>query len=581
MIKHWKAFCVTIALLLPVMWGCGKKEATLARIGKQITISVEDFREANTRFRKGESFEEDLEKLKTELKEMIDSKLILLGAYEAGYDQDSTVLAEKQSAEIQESIQKLYQHEIVNKYVLESDIRDYYIKTGRQVVVRNILIEVPPQSDSVVVDLIKRDAEALLRKLRNGESFEFLASKHSQDRRTAINGGLIGTLKYADIGDPIQEAAFSMKQGEISDIIQTKKGFNILKVEEIQNIDQKPYFDAREGIKSAIARHKRQAINEYAGKYWDKLKESKKVQLYNENIDSVFQIIITWNTFITDSVLTGLADLPDSIRNMTLLSYKGGEVKVSDFEHWIKQVMVEPDIRGGITRMRTFEKMLDNLLMGDLLYETAKQKGLDEYPDVQKKVRKAYERKMIQLFIQREIWGTIDPSEEDIVQYYREHIEDKYTQPSRYQLQEIVVETEELAEQIVAWAKAGQRFSTLVQKYSVKPGKERNQGIEENVTKKRKPKHFAYADSLSVGDIGGPIKLRENRYSVIKVLERTAPSPRPFEKIKGRVRIHLTNDIKRERKSQWLEDKRAAVNIMTDDAKLEEILESYYGDESS
>jgi len=580
MIKRLTASCMLIVYFMLVVWGCGKNEATLARIGKRITISVDDFQKSNTLFRKSDSLEKDLETLHTKLDEMIDTKLILLGAYEAGYDQDSIIVETKKAAQNKESIQKLYQHEIVNKYVHESDIRDFYSKTGYQVVISTILIEVPPKSDSVVVSLIRKDAETLLKKLHNGESFELLASKYSQDRRTAINGGRVGTLEYTRIGDPIQEAAFSMKPGEISDILQTEKGFNILKVNEIKKIDQKPYMEIRKKIKSSIVNYKKQQINEYAIQYWNDLKKKNGVCLQTENLDTLFKIMRTWNTFITDSVLNGLDNLPDTLKNMTLITYRGGIVTIPDYKDWLIRIIGRPEIRGGIPQRRFLERMMDNLLMERLLYNAAKKKGLHNHPDVKREVLKAYERKMIQLFTEREIWGPIDPSEKEISEYYQIHLKEKYTPPVRYKLQEIVVETEELANQIVAWAKQGQPFSSLVQKHSIKPGKERNQGLEENVTKKRKPIHFACANSLLVGDIGGPLKLRENRYSIIKVLERIEPDPRPFNKIKSRVRMHLINSIKKDRKREWLEAKHSAVHIEIDEAVLKNILNSYYSEKS-
>ena len=567
----------TLALLL--IWNCGKKQAVLAKIGTEMTISMQEFEEANARFRKGESREDDYKALKTKLDEMIETKLILMGAYEAGYDQDSTVMLTKQNTKIQHAMQKLYQRDVVNKYVRESDIRDYYVKTGREVVLRNIFLPIPQNSDSIEVVLIRQDAESILKKLDAGEDFEFLASRYSKDRQTAINGGLVGTLKYSTIGDPIQEAAFSMKAGEVSGIIENQQGFNIIKVEEVHEIEQKPYQEVRESIQQKVFRSKRDQIRQFADQYWDKLKIKAGVQLQSENIDSLVHIMSPWNTYLKDSVLAGLSELPDSILNMDLVLYNNSRVTVSEFKNWFQRV-VGPEIRGRITSAKTLENMLDNLLMGELLYDVAKKKRLHRLPEVVSATRKAAERKMIQLFIDQVIWGDIDLTDEELMEYYQKHLDDKYTPPKKYKLQEIVVETEELANQVTAWAKAGQNFTTLVMNHSIKPGKDTNQGVENNVTRRRKPKQFACADSMSVGDISDPIKLSEKRYSIIKVLDVDRSKPKSFDEVKVRVRVHKSNEIKKERKAKWLEDKKRSVNIVIDEKRLESFLESIYADAS-
>ncbi|MEZ5025105.1 MAG: peptidylprolyl isomerase [Chitinophagales bacterium] len=75
-------------------------------------------------------------------------------------------------------------------------------------------------------------AEEILARLRKGESFDLLASLYSQDLGSAQQGGL---LDWAPRGTYVKEfegAAFKLKNGEISDVVETPFGFHIIQMVE-------------------------------------------------------------------------------------------------------------------------------------------------------------------------------------------------------------------------------------------------------------------------------------------------------------------------------------------------------------
>ena len=346
MLQRGSILLMITGLSILIIAGCGKKDPVLSQIGDKIKITETDFREANPRFSTGESRKEDLDKLRSSLNSMIDTELMLLGAYAEKFDQDSSVLAVRDASEKRVAMQELYDHEVVDKCIRESDIRDYYAKSGKQVTIRNIFLEFD-SGDSIEIVLKKKDAENLLKKLRTGEEFEMLASRYSDDRTTAIKGGLVGALKYTKPGDPVQEAAFSMKQGEKSGIIEGKNGLNIIKIDKVEKLPQKPYSEMREEIKRKLFQAKRREIINTANEYWKNIKLKKQVVLQKENIDTLLTIMKPWKTYMRDSVLAGFENLPDSVRMMKLVIYDDSDVTLSEFGSWIKTVM-EEQIRGGM-----------------------------------------------------------------------------------------------------------------------------------------------------------------------------------------------------------------------------------------
>ena len=90
-------------------------------------------------------------------------------------------------------------------------------------------------------------AESIRQQLLNGASFEELAKKESNDPIAATKGGDLSTFGRGEMIPEVDQAAFAMKPGEISDVIRTKMGFIILKVEshETVTVEAPPPIDSK------------------------------------------------------------------------------------------------------------------------------------------------------------------------------------------------------------------------------------------------------------------------------------------------------------------------------------------------
>jgi len=78
----------------------------------------------------------------------------------------------------------------------------------------------------------KEEAKGLIgdldKKAKAGDDFEELAKAYS-DCPTAENGGDLGFFKKGRMVKPFEDAAFALEPGQVSDVVETKFGFHVIK----------------------------------------------------------------------------------------------------------------------------------------------------------------------------------------------------------------------------------------------------------------------------------------------------------------------------------------------------------------
>lgn len=87
-------------------------------------------------------------------------------------------------------------------------------------------------ADHILVE-DEKTAKEVKEKLDNGADFAELAKEYSKDTGNADKGGALGEFKKADMVPQFSEKAFSMKEGEISDPVETQFGWHIIKLNKI------------------------------------------------------------------------------------------------------------------------------------------------------------------------------------------------------------------------------------------------------------------------------------------------------------------------------------------------------------
>jgi len=106
-----------------------------------------------------------------------------------------------------------------------------------QVKTRRLLIKVEKDADEKTKAAARLKAEGLLARAKAGQDFAALARQFTEDKATAAQGGDLGYNPRGRLEKALDTAAFALKQGDISDVLETDSGFEILKVEGVRKGD--------------------------------------------------------------------------------------------------------------------------------------------------------------------------------------------------------------------------------------------------------------------------------------------------------------------------------------------------------
>ena len=88
-----------------------------------------------------------------------------------------------------------------------------------------------PTPSEISQQTARSEADSLLGEIQGGSNFEELAQLHSDDIGSAELGGDLGWCRRGTMVTEFDEAAFSMRDGQVSDIVQTEFGYHIIKIE--------------------------------------------------------------------------------------------------------------------------------------------------------------------------------------------------------------------------------------------------------------------------------------------------------------------------------------------------------------
>ena len=150
-----------------------------------------------------------------------------------------------------------------------------YFKKAESVRASHILIGVDEKASAEERTRAKEKAEAILKRVNAGEDFAAIAKADSTCPSSA-QGGDLGTFGRGQMVPSFEQAAFAMKPGEVSQVVETKFGYHIIKLTEKQEATTEKFEDVKGKILEFLNQEKMQkAVSNHVKELMEKAKIEK------------------------------------------------------------------------------------------------------------------------------------------------------------------------------------------------------------------------------------------------------------------------------------------------------------------
>jgi peptidyl-prolyl cis-trans isomerase C len=225
------------------------------------------------------------------------------------------------------------------------------------------------------------------------------------------------------------------------------------------------------------------------------------------------------------------------------------------------------------------KQVVDELIIEQLLYETAKKRKLDKDPDIRELLNDARRKILISKVIEDETRKSAPVSEDDIRMYYEQNKE-KYMIPEMVRASHILTSTEEEAYQAKGELERGADFAAVANEYSKDLTKDRGGDLGYFKKGQMIPEFENAAFSLGAGQISDVIKTRFG-YHIIKLVDRKPAAYRGFDEVVDEIRASIMRDRQRQSFDAFAAKLREQANIKINQDVLEALEAQTPGDDLS
>jgi peptidyl-prolyl cis-trans isomerase C len=180
------------------------------------------------------------------------------------------------------AIQELIKTSVTDKIKINNnDVKKFYdanpekFKSPEEIKAGHILIKLDPKKASDAEKAAaKKKLNAVKDRLAKGEDFGKLAKEVSEGPSNKT-GGDLGYFSKGQMVKPFEDAAFALKKGQVSDIVETQFGYHLIKVFDKKPAKMLTFNEVKDRLTEQL---KQQKAQQKAVAYIEKLKSSAKIE---------------------------------------------------------------------------------------------------------------------------------------------------------------------------------------------------------------------------------------------------------------------------------------------------------------
>lgn len=189
------------------------------------------------------------------LDKMVATKLVSSKGYAEGLQNDAAVKEQLKQVEAQ-IVAQAYVRRAIEPKITDAKIKDVYDK--------DVVAKFKPEDEVRARHILvakEDDANAIIKQLKDGADFAKLAEEKSKDTGSAKNGGDLGYFPRDAMVKPFADAAFAMKEGQVSDKpVKTEFGYHIIKVEDTRKSAPPSMASIKDQLKNKVGQDMTQEL---------------------------------------------------------------------------------------------------------------------------------------------------------------------------------------------------------------------------------------------------------------------------------------------------------------------------------
>ncbi len=254
---------------------------------------------------------------------------------------------------------------------------------------------------------------------------------------------------------------------------------------------------------------------------------------------------------------------------------KSGSSKITKKDLQEDLINLPPQTKAFLASPEGINKLKDELIKREVLYEEAKQKNLAKSEDFKRRLEEFKKITLINMLLEQEIKKIQDVTENEAKDYYEKN-KDQFIKPTEVRLSQIIVSNQEEARKVYERIDKGEDFAKIAKELSMDT-KTKGNGGDLGFFKKGQlePQLENLIFTLKKGQVSMPFNRKDGLY-IFKVTDVKGTAIE-FEQIKGQ----LIEQLKAKKQQEWfekyVEELKKKHKIEVNDKALEELLTQTLG----